>query len=83
MPDTPTKKTRGPRKSAHAQTIDLRSGGTLTLSGTFNLFNMSVEDVEFVSELGRKIREYNDAGTPQAKLAAALPRGGVALPKTN
>jgi hypothetical protein len=76
MPE-PTKKTRGPRKSAHAQTIDLRSGGTLTLSGTFNLFNMSTEDVEFVSELGRRIREYTESGQSKANTGSTTRLSGV------
>ena len=60
MPE-PTTPKRTRKNSGHTQTINLRSGGTLTLSGTFNLFTMSTEDVEFVSELGGQIRRYNEA----------------------
>lgn len=61
MPETPVKRTRTRSTSGHSQTINLRSGGTLTLTGTFNLFSMSTEDVAFVSELGGKMRVYLEA----------------------
>jgi hypothetical protein len=88
MPDPKpaTEKKRDRSRSAHSQTIQLRSGGSITLAGTFNLFTMSTEDVEFVSELGRKMRAYNEqqaetkTGSVGTPVAALPPRG---LPRSN
>lgn len=66
MPTDTTAPTKRPRKgrgeSANSQTIDLRSGGSIRLSGDFNLFSMSPDDVAFVSELGAAMRKYAEMG---------------------
>ncbi len=68
-PATP-KRTRKSRTAAgHSQTVALRSGGSITLSGDFNLFSMSPADVAFVSELGATMRKYTDATETTAKMA--------------
>lgn len=75
---TPTpKRTRKSRTaSGHSQTIPLESGGSITLSGDFNLFTMSTEDVAFVSDLGGKMREYIN----RPRTATAAPNKGVTPP---
>lgn len=51
----------------HTKTITLESGGTITLSGDFNLFELSLSDREFVDELSDRIHEYGSVYTlPQA-----------------
>ena len=63
MPEpTTTKKTRTRRSSANSQTISLRSGGSITLSGEgINPFSMSADDLAFVTELAQKLRNYKDS----------------------
>lgn len=75
-----TRKSRG--ESGHSQTINLRSGGSIKLSGDFNLFSMSPEDVTFVSELGAAMRKYNDASglSANAKVAAATAAQATSRP---
>ena len=67
MPEpTSPKKTRIRRSSANSQTISLRSGGSITLSGEgISPFSMSAEDLAFVTELAQKLRGYIEQG--QAK----------------
>lgn len=59
MPEPTTKRTRTRRSSANSQTISLRSGGSITLSGEgINPFSMSAEDLAFVTELAQGLRDY-------------------------
>ena len=65
-PTTNTKKTRTRRSSANSQTIQLRSGGSITLSGEgINPFSMSADDLAFVTELASRLRGY---GASQAQV---------------
>lgn len=59
-PATTPKTTRKRRSSANSQTITLRSGGTITLSGeNINPFTMTADDLSFVTELAQKMRGYD------------------------
>ncbi len=72
-PDTTTpKRTRRSRgESANSQTINLMSGGSVTLSGTnINPFTMTPTDLAFVTELAQKLRSYSDVLKEATKTAA-------------
>ncbi|MCA1704979.1 MAG: hypothetical protein LC808_17640 [Actinobacteria bacterium] len=47
----------------HSQTIELRSGGSLTLTMSVNLFDLSTEDRAFILELVDKVRTYDERAT--------------------
>ena len=60
----PTKRIRRRSLAGSSQTVQLASGGSVTLSGDFNLFSMSNEDFTFVSELASKLRTYSGMAMP-------------------
>ncbi len=47
----------------HTKTVTLVSGGTITLSGDFNLFELSLSDREFVDEMVDRMAEYGGTYT--------------------
>ncbi len=51
--------------SGEAKTVELRSGGTLTLTASIKFFDIASEDRSFVFELIDKLREYEQK--PSAK----------------
>ncbi len=44
--------------SQHSKTITLESGGTVTVSGDFDLFTVSNYDREFIDGLADYLRQY-------------------------
>ena len=75
LPEGP-KRTRTRRSSANSQTISLRSGGTITLSGMgINPFTMSADDLAYVTDLAHMLRAYShsQAKTDPRKAAAEPP----------
>jgi hypothetical protein len=46
------------QQSGEAKTVELRSGGTLTLSASVKFFDMASEDRTFVFDLIDKLRDY-------------------------
>jgi len=47
-----------PQQAGEAKTVELRSGGTLTLTASIKFFDIASEDRTFVFELIDKLREY-------------------------
>lgn len=56
-------------QAGEAKTIELRSGGTLTLSASLKFFDIAADDRAFVFELLDKLRDYGrrPPTTPQAE----------------
>lgn len=78
MPE-PTKTTRTRTRSSNSRTIPLRSGGTLTLAGTFNFLDMSGEDRDLVIDLAQRMTVYQNQPAPPSP----GPPAKVTGPKTN
>lgn len=73
MPEA-TKPKRTRTSTANSQTISLKSGGTITLSGTgINPFTMSADDLAFVTELASKLRNYGAVGSVGSAPAKGAP----------
>lgn len=64
---TPRKRDRS--RSANSRTIQLASGGTITLAGNFNLLAMSEDEVNLVIEMAGLMTKYEQAQADKAKAA--------------
>ncbi|MEV5962570.1 DUF5343 domain-containing protein [Kribbella sp. NPDC051952] len=51
--------------AGHTQTVQLRSGGTITLSYDVNMFEVTDEDEQFVLGLIKSLRDYKSAAPAQ------------------
>lgn len=68
-----------PRRRGTATTIRLKSGGTVTLSLTLDLFALRGEDRAFVLELVARMADYDEANvTDQPKSAPAASKAASA-----
>ncbi len=55
------------QQPGEAKTVELRSGGTLTLSASLKFFDMAADDRTFVFELIDKLREYEQRSQKSAQ----------------
>jgi hypothetical protein len=53
--------------------IDLSSGGSVSLSFKGNLFDLSADERKLISDLSAIIQQYRDAEQEPRRLAPALP----------
>jgi hypothetical protein len=61
---TPPNDSSTPKPAGTAKTVSLKSGGTLTLSATLDLFSLNPEDRKFVFELIDKLEGYAQPPKP-------------------
>lgn len=77
MPETPAKRVRPSRAAvSNSRSINLRSGGTLTLTGNFNALDLTVEDLQFITGLAKVMTEYQTQQAARAPQAVTRPVQG-------
>ena len=57
----------------NSRTVTLESGGTITFSYDFDLFDLSADDRQFVNGLIDTLREYHTAKAAKAKKSEPAP----------
>jgi|SRR5579872_1402634 len=59
-PETPSARGGGGTQQANLRSVELRSGGTVTLGLTVDLFALDSTDQEFVLDLVKRVRDYGE-----------------------
>jgi hypothetical protein len=67
----PTKRTRNRSTAGSSRTIPLRSGGSLTLAGTFNFLDMSDDDRTLIIDLASLMTRYEKSSAAKTVAAGA------------